>query len=347
MTGSVIISVLSHTLFSLVADDMVTGMTLMAFAGLGLVGVYMPGLRVISERFPTHGRGMAIGLFVTAYYAAFSISLAATGGLLAPLEEWRDAYLVMALASISSLPLAYLLLRNHIHVPTHQSSGKLDLTVLKNLSARYFILGYSLHAVELYAVRVWLPAFLAGVLVARGTASAQAAVTAATVGGIALAIGAAGPFMGGIISDRWGRATSAAAIFALSGACSWAIGWLGDFPWAVVVAVAVVYGWAIAADSAIYSTAVTEVANPPQLGSTMAMQAFLGFMGGVIGPILVGGVLDVSPDSIKWGVAFSFVGLIAVIGVAIMMRLRWLPESEVAHRGDRVTDQRSILGNGG
>ena len=65
------------------------------------------------------------------------------------------------------------------------------------------------------------------------------------------------------------------------------------------------YGWAIAADSAIYTTAVTEVAEPEQLGSTMAMQSFLGFMGGVVGPIVVGGVLDLVPVSIEWGAAFS------------------------------------------
>ena len=346
ITGAAAISVVSHVLFSLVAQSMASGAVLMALAGVGLVGVYMPCLRVISERYPTHGRGMAMGLFVTAFYAAFSVSLAVTGRLMDHFE-WRDAYLVMAVASVASLPLTYLLLRNHVHTAAQRSSGRLNLAVLRNRAARYFILGYSLHALELYAVRVWLPVFLASALVARGNTTAQAAVTAATVGGIALAVGAAGPVMGGIISDRWGRATSAAAIFALSGICSWTIGLLGDFPWAIIVAVAVVYGWAIAADSAIYSTAVTEVASPSQLGSTMAMQAFLGFMGGVIGPILVGAVLDISPDSLEWGVGFSFVGLISVVGVASMLRLRLLPKSEALPRGDPAADQSSILGNGG
>ena len=46
----------------------------------------------------------------------------------------------------------------------------------------------------------------------------SAAVRAATVGGIVLATGAVGPVLGGAISDRLGRASSAIAIFALSGA---------------------------------------------------------------------------------------------------------------------------------
>ncbi len=316
--ASAVISVTTQVLFPLVADGMVSGTVLMAFAGVGLVGVYMPGLRVISERFKDRGRGMAMGAFVTFSYGAHAASLASTGGLMSALE-WRDAYLLLAVASAASLPVGYLLLRGHRRSGMRPSSGRLDLRVLKNRAARLFILGYSLHAVELYAVRVWLPAFLAATLIARGTDDEQAVVRAATVGGIALTAGALGPVVGGVISDRWGRATSAAAIFALSGACSWLIGWTGDFPWAVIVAVAVVYGWAIAADSAIYSTAITELAHPSNLGSTMAVQAFMGFMGGVVGPIVVGGILDVSNESFRWG--FSVVGLLAVVAVSGLLRV--------------------------
>ena len=326
--GSAVISVVSHVLFSQVAQGMGSGAVLLAIAGVGLVGIYMPGLRVISERIPTQGRGMAIGLFVTAYYTAYSASLAASGGLMAWLE-WRETYLILALASASGLPLAYLLLRNHDHVPDQRSSGRLDLAVLKNPVARLYILSYSLHAFELYAVRVWLPAFLTAALVAKGRDYADAVVAGATVAGLVLAAGAVGPIVGGIISDRLGRAASAAGIFALSGACSWAIGWVGGLPWPVIVGLGVVYGWAIAADSAIYSTAITEAAKPAQLGSTMAVQAFLGFMGGLVGPIAVGGILDMTSESFRWG--FSFVGLLSIIAIVALLRVRSLTGRQELH----------------
>ena len=313
------LSIIAHVLFPLVADDLVSGMALMALAGLGLVGIYMPGMRIVTERFQTQGRGLAVGLYVTAYYAGNSISLAATGGLMSSLD-WQEAYLVLALASSAGLVLAYVLLKGHTDRPSADSTGRLDLSVLSNRQARHFIMGYSLHAWELYAVRVWLPAFLVAALVARGVDGEQAVVRAATVGGIALAAGAFGPVMGGVISDRWGRAVSASAIFALSGACSWTIGWIGDFSWAVIVVVAIVYGWAISADSAIYSTAITEVARGAQLGSTMAVQAFLGFSGGVVGPIVVGGILDATSES--WGIGFSSIGVVSVVAVVVLLRVR-------------------------
>ena len=316
---SAITTVAASVLFPLVARDMLTAMALRAAAGAGLVGIYMPGLRLISERFADRGRGAAMGLYVTAFYTANSISLSATGGLMAR-YQWRDAFLILAVLSALSIPLAFWVTRGRGTMRRAESTGVLNISVVRNRKARAYMLGYSLHAMELYAVRVWLPALLMTVLVAGGTSTADAAVTAATIGGLALAAGSVGPLIGGAISDRLGRARTAAGIFALSGACSWAIGWLVEFPLPLVVGVAVVYGWAISADSSIYSTAVIEAADPDDLGSTMAMQAFLGFMGGVIGPVMVGGFLDVASESIQWGMGFSAVGLLALIAIPVLLR---------------------------
>ena len=53
----------------------------------------------------------------------------------------------------------------------------------------------------------------------------------------------------------------------------------------------------------------------------MALHSFIGFSGGVLGPIVFGGILDLSPESIKWGLGFSSLGLLAVIAVATLLRL--------------------------
>ena len=327
--SSTVVSVIAHVLFPLVAHDAPMAVALRAIAGWGMVGVYNPGMRIVAERFADGGRGMAVGTFVTFFYASNSLSLALTGFLMSHLD-WRGAYLIMALASAASIPLAYLLLRNHPRHAAGSSSGRLDLSALKNRAARLYIMGYSLHAAELYIVRVWLPALLAAALIARGEDEVSAAVRAATVGGLAMASGAVGPVMGGIMSDRWGRAASASAIFALSGACSFAVGWMVGAPWALVVAASVIYGWAISADSAIYSTAVTEVAEPARLGSTMAVHSFLGFMGGVVGPIVAGAILDVSPEAIKWGLTFSVTGLISIVAIIGLTRLQSAPNGRNA-----------------
>lgn len=337
MLVSIAVSITAHLLFPLVAENIVVGVALRAISGAGFVGAYMPGLRIIAERFSGGAKGTAVGLFVTAQYGAHAASLAITGTLMSSLE-WRDAYLVVSLVSIASLPMAYLLVRlvrADRCWPAEPSSGRLDFAVLENPMVRYLILGYSLHAWQVHAVRTWLPGFFLAVLVAGGEEGTQAVSKAGTVAGLVLVIGAAGPLMGGVLSDRFGRSISASAIFALAGVCGWTIGWMDALPWALVVGVGSVYGWAVSADSAIYSAGITDVTRTEELGSAMALQAFVALMAGAAGPIAFGGVLDLSSEAYKWGLAFSSVGLFAIVAIAGLQRLRSLPQSRLLARGRR------------
>ncbi len=317
------ISLAANALFPIAARGVAAACALRFAAGVGLVGMYMPGLRIIASRFPASSRGAAMGMYVTAFYAASAVSLVATGALMSRLE-WREAYLALAIASALSIPMAAYLVggdaeRNR---SASASGGMLRFEPLSNRATRAYIVGYTLHAVELYAVRVWLPQLLAATLVGRGESVGDAAVTAAAVGGVALAAGSAGPVVGGALSDRFGRARSAMAIFALSGACCFAIGWVSAIPWPLAVALSCALGWTIAADSSIYSTAIAESAPAGMLGSAMALQAFSGFMGGVVGPILVGAILDAAPASIEWRIGFGGVALLSLFAIATMRPIR-------------------------
>ncbi len=327
LLGSAVLSIFTHIMFPIFADDILIAVFLRAAAGVGLVGIYMPGLRLIADRFRGNRRGMAMGLYVTAQYAANSCSLALTG-LLMNTFEWRDAYLFVAIGAVTGIPLAILLLRNHGQ-STQGISGRLNMSVFSNASARYLILGYSLHALQLFAARVWLPVFLVGVLIGKGIDPAKATVDGATIGGLALLAGSVGPFMGGAISDRWGRSTSASLIFGLSGGCAFIIGWTTGLPLGLIFGLSVIYGWAIAADSAIYSTGIVEVSLPSTLGSTMAVQASIGLLGGVVGPIMFGGILDISPNGLDWPIAFSSLGLLAIVAICGMQRIRYLPQNNL------------------
>ena len=320
MYVSAVLSVAAHLLFPLTTHDIVVGVALRAIAGVGFLGVYIPGLRLVARRFAQNGRGSAMGLFVTAQYASHSGSLALTGWLMATME-WRDAYTLVAGLSAVSLPLIFFLVRSVSDAPPEASRGRLDPTVLKNGPVQFVILGYTVHALNLYALRVWLPVFLATILVARGVSEGNAIVTAAEVGALALAFGAVGPVMGGAVSDRLGRTTAASLILGLSVVCAVGLAWIGHWPWGLIVVVCVVFAWAASADSAIYQTSITEVADRTRLGSTMALQASLGLFGGVIGPVLFGGILDVAAGEYRWVFAFSTLGVLAAIAIVGLRRV--------------------------
>ena len=114
---SALMMVTAHILFPLVAGDLVSAAVLRTFTGIGFLGVYVPGLRIISERFSMVGRGTGMGLYVTAQYTANSVSLTFTGALMTWLE-WRDAYLIVSLLALVGLPMTYLLLQ-----PLHEDLG--------------------------------------------------------------------------------------------------------------------------------------------------------------------------------------------------------------------------------
>ncbi|MCY4653435.1 MAG: hypothetical protein OXC95_09760, partial [Dehalococcoidia bacterium] len=127
----------------------------------------------------------------------------------------------------------------------------------------------------------------------------------------------------------------AGVMFAASGAISFVAGWLVGAPPTVLIILGFGYGFATSADSAIYSTAVTELAPQNLIGSTQAIQSFIGFTVGAIAPIVAGGLLDVFDGTLGWGAAFGFNGMLAVIGVAALLVLRRMPEAKNMAAGKR------------
>ena len=199
---------------------------------------------------------------------------------------------------------------------------RLNLGVLKARPVLMISLAYVLHTAELYLARVWLPLLLADALMNSGRGPSEAAVLAATWAGFMFMTGIAGVFIGGMVSDRHGRTLGAGTIFVASGGISFAVGWLVGAPLHVLIALGTVYGLATAADSAIYSTAVTELAPPNLIGSTQALQSVIGFSAGALAPVVAGGILELAHGVAGWGLAFGFNGMLAVAGVSALALLR-------------------------
>lgn len=329
-------SVVTNLLFPLWATDFLSGVLLRFVAGPCLVGVYVPGIRIVSEYFAEGRRGMAVGLFVSAFHLGISLSLALMS-LLLPHFGWRTSYLIAALMAFSGIVIAHILLPPGVGELTAapRSSGWLSLVPLRSKPLVLMTTSYALHAWELYVMRVWLPAFLAAVLFARGMESTQAAALGAGAAALMLVMAAPGPALGGILSDRIGRTMAGVLLLSVSGTISFLIGWMTDASWGVLLLFGLVYGFASAADSGVYSTGVTELADPEIMGSAQAFQIFFGYGGAVLGPVIFGSVLDLAPPGLSWGLGFSTAGLAALLGVGALLWLKRLPESARMAHGKR------------
>ncbi len=330
---SAALSTAGNALFPILAGGFASGALFRLIAGLALVGVYMPGLRVIAELFPPERRGGPIGLYVAAFYLGSSLSVLVTGILLR--LGWREAYLTTTAISALAPLIAWLALRGLKARPAQRGSGRLDPAVLANRPALLTVGAYSAHTWELYAARAWIPPFLAAALVSQGYGNHDAASTGATIAGAAFLLGSFAVPMAGFVSDRFGRTLTAGFFLAGSALCSLGIGWLGSWPWWGLFAVALLYGFTIGPDSPVYSTAVTELAEPGRLGSTMAVQSFIGFLASIVGPVALGAVLDVAGSGLGWGLGFAQSGVIALLGVAALVALRRHPASARLANGKR------------
>ena len=310
-TGAVL-TALANLGFALAAHDVVTASALRVVAGFGLAGVYMPGVRLVAQSSDPARRGTAVGLYVAAFYLGGSLSFLATGLLLEPVG-WRGAAVILGAVALAAVPIAMFSSRG---IP--QTTGErahLDLRVLRNAPLVRTIVAYVGHSWELFILRAWLAAFLAAAFALRGLSPTDASATASQWAALLLALGVPGVFVGGWLSDRVGR-LRAALLYALgSGALSVGFGTLLFAPWPAIVAIGGMYGALVAADSAVYSTAVTELAPAARIGSAQALQAVAGFGIGSLGPVAAGVTLDIG---LGWVGPFLIAG---VVGIATALPL--------------------------
>ena len=119
--------------------------------------------------------------------------------------------------------------------------------VFRNRGVRLASLGYFGHMWELYAMWAWFLVFATASFEARGEeAGARAAYATFAV----IAAGGVGCWVGGLLGDRWGRTATTAAMMTVSGLCALGIGFLFSAPFPLLLALALVWGFAVVGDSA-------------------------------------------------------------------------------------------------
>jgi MFS family permease len=173
---------------------------------------------------------------------------------------------------------------------------------------------------ELYAFWTWIPAFLAASIAAETGGRFRMSRFVSLLAFATIAIGGAGSVWGGLFADKRGRERLVTISLLMSGLCCAVSGIVfGQALW-LLGALAMTWGFFVIADSAQFSTLVTEAVPPYAVGTALTMQTSLGFLLTML-PMQI---LPRLAAIVGWRWSFAVLALGPVIGIAAIRRLREL-----------------------
>jgi len=293
-------------LFAGIADGFLVGTVLRFLSGLFMAGVYVPGMRFVTDWFPESTRGRALGLYIGAFSLGSGLSFVFSTAI-ADAISWRVAVAATSVGALFVSPFMLALTRDH---PDRTGGGGagFDLSVLRNREYLLTVSVYAWHNWELFGARNWLLAFL---VAAPAFAAAESVLLPGFVVGSMIALGSVGNLTGGWLSDRIGRPRTIAIGLTASASLSLVFGLLGELPIGALVLIVLAYGVVITMDSAPTSTMVTEVVDDAHVGTALSVQSLVGFTTTVISPVVFGLVLDRS----GYPLAFPTLAVGALLGL--------------------------------
>jgi MFS family permease len=293
--------------------------------GIFLVGVYPVGMKIIAT-WTRADRGLGIGLLVGALTigSASPHIVNALGGV----SDWKQViYSAAGFAALGGLIALLFIKEGPYRTSTPKFNWKYVGEVMRQREVVLANLGYLGHMWELFAMWAWIQVFLT----ASFRITELSETWASAVAFVVISMGGLGSLLAGQLADRFGRTTVTIVSLVMSGLCSILVGLLFGGNPVLLVILCLIWGFAIVADSAQFSAAVSELCRREYTGTALTLQTSLGFLLTLV-------TIRLTPTLegyFGWRWAFAFLALGPAVGIWAMYALRKLPEAAKLAGGNR------------
>lgn len=298
----------------LAAPGYPSALALRFLTGFFLAGVYPPAMKMTATWFRSQ-RGLAIGVIVGALTVGKAIPYLVRA---MPHVGLRPVVLT---SSVGAMMAAVLVTAGYREGPFPFTSRPFSWRhvgdVVRVREWRLATASYLGHMFELYAFWTWIPSFLAASIAATAGGRFRAPRLISLLAFATIAVGGLGSVWGGLFADKGGRERLVSISLVMSGACCLASGILFGRPIWMLGALAMTWGFFVIADSAQFSTLVTESVPPHTVGTALTVQTSLGFLLTMLPMQLV--PLIAQRAGWRWG--FAMLALGPVFGIAAIRRL--------------------------
>jgi MFS family permease len=319
--GACALSAAAASGFAVSADGVGTAAALQMVAGAGLAGTYMPGLKVMTDRLPQTPRPRHVAFYTTSFTAGASLSFWFVG-LLGARLPWQTAVLIAAAGPIAAWILVGTLLRPVSPARSGQVTAATHVrAVFRSGDTIRYVIGYAVHAWELFALRAWIVPFIMFCATFRGS---PPPISATTLAAIVSLIGIPASIAGAELTTRVQARRLIVGVMWLSIAVSLTVVPAALAGWPLLMAAICVYSALISADSAALTSGILQVAPAASRGTAMAVYSTLGFAGASAGTFAVGALLDLlgGQSVTSWALAFGLMGAPNAIGALALVRSR-------------------------